>query len=109
MDPGGDLQASHVFEAARQGDEYALNIIDSVSLYLAQGLVCAVHLLDPDVILLGGGLAGAGEILFAPLKRYISQMLITPLRGRIAVLPAQLGEEAGVRGVLGLLRDKLPG
>jgi len=102
---GSRLQTIHVFEAARQGDVCALEVIDTAAYYLGQGLAAAVHLFDPEMVLIGGGVAGQGEILFAPLGQYFSEMLIPPFRGRVALLPAKLGEEAGVRGILGLLRE----
>lgn len=101
------LQARDVFEAARQGDRCSLEVIDLAARYLGQGLAIAVNLLNPEIVIVGGGMAGEGELFLVPLRRYFSQMLIKPLAETVTLVPAELGEEAGVRGILALLDNFL--
>ena len=54
---------------------------------------------------MGGGIASEGEIFFAPLRKYFLQMTIGPSAKEVTIVPAELGEEAGVRGILALLND----
>ncbi len=101
------LQTIDVFEAARQGDRRCLEIIDLAARYLGQGLAAAVNLFNPEVIIIGGGMASVGEIFFSPLRQYLFQMLIKPSAETVTIVTAQLGEAAGVQGVLALLSDFL--
>ncbi len=102
---GATLQAGDVFEAARQGDRCALEIIDLAAWYLGQGLAIAVNLFNPEIVIVGGGMAGEGEILFDPLRHYFSKMIISPLSEEVTLVAAEMGEEAGVRGILALLNE----
>jgi len=102
---GTTLQAGDVFEAARQGDRCALEIIDLAAWYLGQGLAIAVNLFNPEIVIVGGGMASEGEILFDPLRHYFSKMIISPLAEEVTLVPAEMGEEAGVRGILALLNE----
>jgi glucokinase len=65
---------------------------------LARQLGCAVQLLDPDVIIIGGGVSQAGEALLSPLRRALDRYVLTANRRHLRVVPAQLGERAGVIG-----------
>ncbi len=105
MVKGSILQASDVFEAARREDRCALEIIDLAAWYLGQGLASAVNLFNPDTVIVGGGIADEGEIFFAPLRKYFLQMTIGPSAQEVTIVPAELGGEAGVRGILALLNE----
>lgn len=69
---------------------------------LAQMLGAAVNLLNPDVVVIGGGIAQAGEKLFTPVKKALDRYALESHRRRLRVVPAKLGEQAGVIGA-GLL------
>ncbi|NLX91509.1 MAG: ROK family protein [Firmicutes bacterium] len=101
------LQARDVFDAARQGDRCSLEIIDLAARYLGQGLAMAVNLLNPEMVIIGGGISSERELLLVPLRRYFSQMLIKPMAETVPLVPAELGEQAGVRGILALLDNFL--
>ncbi|MEU1850322.1 ROK family protein [Streptomyces sp. NPDC019990] len=97
-DPGAD--AADCAKAVDSGDPTALAVWRNAVNALADGLVTALTLLDPRTLIIGGGLAEAGETLFTPLREAI--------RGRITfqkqppVVPAALGDGAGCLGA-GLL------
>ncbi|MGI5882209.1 MAG: ROK family protein, partial [Dethiobacteria bacterium] len=102
------LRAIDVFEAARQGDQRSREIIDQAAFYLGQGLAAAVNMFNPEIVIIGGGMAGVGELFFAPLRRYFSQMALGPSAQTVSLVGAKLGEAAGVQGILALLNDFLP-
>ena len=65
---------------------------------LACGIASLVNVLDPEVVILGGGMAKAGEALFTPLQVHLDQMEWRPTGSQVRVAPATLGEMAGAVG-----------
>jgi len=97
-DPG-DVRGEHVTEAARQGDEGALSVMEELGRWVALGLANLAALLDPSRIVVGGGLAQAGEVLLAPTRRAFAGMVEGgTARPRIEIVEAELGERAGAIG-----------
>ncbi|GGO87056.1 ROK family protein [Wenjunlia tyrosinilytica] len=96
--PGAD--AADAARAVEAGDPRALAVWDEAVRALADGLVIAVTLLDPRVLIVGGGLAEAGETLFAPLREAVRERITFQTLPHI--VPAELGDTAGCLGA-GLL------
>ena len=69
---------------------------------LAQGLKCAVMLLNPARIVIGGGIAKAGDALFVPLRKELRRQITNWSRARLDVLRAQLGDDSVLWGALAL-------
>lgn len=96
---GADLTAEAVAVRAGGGDRRALAILDDVYRYLGTGIVNVVQMFDPALIVVGGGLARIGRPLFDALQSAVDT---NPFRGpralRVQVVPAKLGQEAGVIG-----------
>ena len=88
--------------AARAGDAIALQIWDGIGEKLASALLDCCFLLNPEVIIMGGGVAQAGECLFAPVTRHLHSQLGTPFKEHLKILPAKFGNEAGILGAAGL-------
>lgn len=87
-----------VYEAAKLGDAVALRIYKAMGEIIGTGLASVVNLLNPEKIIIGGGVAEAGEILFAPLIKALKNRAM-PIQGAaVEVVPAQLGNTAGVIG-----------
>lgn len=91
-------EATTVFEAARGGDEVSVEIVGRAAHLLGVAIANLVNLLDPDIVVVGGGVAQAGEALFVPLTTAARQYVCTFLRDRLNIAPAQLGTEAGLIG-----------
>jgi len=95
---GGDLTAADIGRAAAEGDELAVRVLAETGRYLGVGLANLVRTLDPDVIVIGGGIARAGETLIAPAREELERRLAgcpSPMP-RLAL--AELGNAAGVVG-----------
>lgn len=93
-----DITPYIVAEAAKQGDVVAKRIFEIMGEYIGIGLSSVVNLLNPEKIIIGGGVADAGDILFEPVKRTIKERAM-PIQGAsVEVVPAQLGNSAGVIG-----------
>ncbi len=103
---GGRLGAPQVFAAAGQGDALAAEILTDAVYYLGIGLVNLVNLLNPEVIVIGGGVAAAGEQFLQPLREAITQKAIPPAAAGCALRAAQLGMAAGVTGMLCRLAEQ---
>ena len=99
---GGDpesVRGEHVTDAALAGDAGARRVLEDAGWWLALGLANLTALLDPERIVVGGGLAAAGEVLMAPARQAFSSLVEgRGTRPEVAILPAALGEEAGAIG-----------
>ena len=91
--------ARAVFESR---EAVAAELIDRMVDHLARILGAATQVLNPDVIVIGGGVAQAGEKLFAPLRSALERYTLASHREQLRLVPAALGEQAGVIGA-GLL------
>jgi glucokinase len=97
--------AKEVLERASAGDPAAVTVWESALDALALDLSHTVALLAPEAIVLGGGLANAGDALFEPLRRRLDALLT--FHRRPLLLPASIGENAGVIGAALKARDLL--
>lgn len=88
-----------VFEAAKKGDALAVQIIDEYISYLAAGISTFITIFRPEVIILGGGMAHAGDFLLEPLneKLYTSTFAAEEI-GIPKVIRAKLGNDSGIIG-----------
>jgi glucokinase len=97
----GDLDTINgamVSEAAAQGDACALDAFRITGDWLGVGIASLVNLLNPEMIVLGGGLAEAGEVLFAPVRETVRARAFEVPARRAQIVPAALGTRAGVIG-----------
>ncbi len=100
-----EVSAKTVVEAARRGDELAIEIWDETCKFLAIGIANAITLIAPEAVIIGGGIAAAtGEMLFAPMRQLIPKYVSMIPADKINILPAELGSESGVCGALVLAR-----
>jgi len=94
----GKVTAEIVTAAARRGDATARGVLEEVGTKLGRGVASIICLLNPEVIVLGGGLAGAGEFILRPLRRAVRHWG-QPLAARqVRIVRSQLGEDAGILG-----------
>lgn len=95
---GGRASAEAVFDGARAGDPRCLAAIDTITGYLGILLGNLVTVLGPDRIVVGGGIAAAGEQLLTPLHRAVSVRAPLVPADEIELVPAALGSVAGAIG-----------
>ena len=96
------LEAKDIFDAAKQGDSFSLDIIEYKTEYLAMGIGNILNILNPEVIVIGGGVALAGDILFNPLKEKLKKYVLPVALEDLKIVPGVLGNEAGIKGAVGL-------
>ncbi|MEV5934931.1 ROK family protein [Streptomyces sp. NPDC052079] len=96
--PDGDTSAAAVAAAARAGDPVAVASFERAAGALAAGIAAAATLVEIDIAVIGGGVGKAGEILFAPLRKALTEYATLSFVQRLAVAPAQMGTDAGLVG-----------
>lgn len=96
--PDGDTSAAAVAAAARAGDPVAVASFERAARALAAGIAATATLVEIDIAVIGGGVGKAGEILFAPLRKALTEYATLSFVQRLAVTPAQMGTDAGLVG-----------
>lgn len=85
-------------QAAREGDTTARGLWEAVGFEIGCALANAIWLLNPDAIVIGGGVAKAGDLLFEPIRRTVRERTQTLYHENLRIVPAALGNEAGMIG-----------
>jgi glucokinase len=102
----GDLTAETVSRAADQGDIACQGIIQRAGYYLGIGLASYVNIFNPEVIIIGGGLTKAGELLLAPARAEMAARAMPEALKAVQLRPAELGDYDGLMGMVALLREE---
>ncbi|GAA1939481.1 ROK family protein [Streptomyces durmitorensis] len=103
-----DADAADCAKAVESGDPRAREVWQNAVDALADGLITALTLLDPHTLIIGGGLAEAGETLFTPLRAAMTARIVT-FQTQPLIVPAALGDTAGCLGAGLLAWDLLEG
>ncbi|WP_327276733.1 ROK family protein [Streptomyces sp. NBC_01224] len=102
--PDGDASAAAVAAAARAGDQVAIASFERAAQALAAGIAATATLVEIDIAVIGGGVAGAGDVLFAPLRRALRQYATLSFVQQLTVAPAVMGTDAGLVGAAAAVR-----
>ncbi|MFJ6698969.1 ROK family protein [Streptomyces sp. NPDC091272] len=94
----GDTTAAAVAAAAAAGDPVALASFERAAQALAAGIAATATLVEVDIAVIGGGVAGAGGVLFDPLRRALKDYAALSFVQELQVVPAQMGNDAGLVG-----------
>lgn len=99
------LNGKLVFQAAAEGDPAAKGVLDEFLDYLGSGVTSLINVFQPEVFCIGGGLAGAGEQIMAPVRQIVEREVYARDEDvRTRVLRAALGNDAGLIGAALLIR-----
>lgn len=96
------ITAKDVFDAAKDGDEAALRIVNRAAFYLGKSMAAVATVLNPQRYIIGGGVSKAGEILFREVRSVFAKFTPDPLQKDVEIVPAILGNDAGMIGAAGL-------
>lgn len=106
LDALADLEkitAKDVFDAAKAGDEVAARIIQRAAYYLGKSMAVVAVVVNPQRFIIGGGVAKAGEYLFAQIRETFYKYTPEAATKGVDIVPAELGNNAGVVGAAGLI------
>lgn len=97
------ITAKDVFDAAKSDDEVAVRIIKRSALYLGKAMSTLAVILNAKCYIIGGGVSKAGDILFDALREEFGKITPEALQEGVDIIPAKLGNDAGMVGAAGLL------
>lgn len=97
--------AKEISQAAAQGDPLSLEAIQRAGTYIGHALADFLHLFNPSIVILGGGVSRSGEMLFQPIRAALSERVISPEYVRdLQIVGARLGDDCGLMGALALAK-----
>lgn len=102
----GRVSAKDVFDTARQGDKVSKSVIDKVSLYLGLALANIANTLNPEKIVVGGGVSRAGDVLLGPVEEMFLNFSFPRVAKSTQLTLATLGNDAGVIGAAWLAKKR---
>lgn len=94
----GSITAETIGAAARAGDKLAVRIIEEAAVYLGVGMANLANIFNPEMIVVGGGVANLGEFLLEPARRVVQERAFELATRELRIAPALLGDRAGVFG-----------
>jgi glucokinase len=97
-----NFNAKFIFDAARNREAWALSVRDQAVAHLGRGVAATICAFDPERVILGGGVALAGETLFAPLREQVNKALPHYLENKATVVQAELGDFSALMGAVAL-------
>ncbi|MEO2074448.1 MAG: ROK family glucokinase [Bacillus sp. (in: firmicutes)] len=103
----GKITAKDVFDTAKNGDALALHVLDVVCFHLGFAAANIANTLNPNMIVLGGGVSKAGSILLDKVKEYFAKYAFSAVRDSTVLSLATLGNDAGVLGAAWLIKNKV--
>jgi glucokinase len=98
------LTARAIFLAAAAGDALAEKIVEETAYYLAVGAANMLHIIDPDLIVYGGGMIAAGEGFLEHIRRHVRELALPVPAQKAQIRYAQLGSDAGFIGAAACAR-----
>ena len=96
------ITSYEVFTEAAAGDEVCKDIIDNALNYLGIAVANAVSIFDPEIIIIGGGVSKAGDIVFDTVRNVVNKRCFKSMAESVKIVPAGLGTDAGVIGAVAL-------
>lgn len=94
----GSITPALIARCAEQGDAVAVEVLSGTGYYLGIGIANLIQLYNPEAIIVGGGIAQAGRMLFEPILRTVRSRALMVPASSCRILPAQLGDDAGIIG-----------
>lgn len=96
-----------LYNMAKEGDKDALYLFGEYGRYLAYGLVNIIHLLDPEIIVLGGGISESFEFFAGPMIEELKKRVMGFKNRKLSIKKGLLGSEAGIYGGYVLAKERL--
>lgn len=107
LSSGRALMGPLVTELAHDGDEAAIDVIALIGSRLGVAITSFVNIFNPEVVVIGGGVIAAGELLLGPAREVVAARALPPSRDLVQIVAARYGVEAGMIGAAALAFDGL--
>ena len=101
-----DPSGRDVVEAAQQGDALAVSALERAGRAVGFGVINVAHLVNLDTVVIGGGIANAGDLLFDPLRATVREHLLESTAPNLRLEPWSLGEDVGLLGAAAAARSR---
>lgn len=95
-----------IAEEAKKGDRVAQEVFEEIGYYIGIGLSNIINLFDPEIVIISGGIARAGKIIFEPVRKTVAQKVLGPEYRKIKIIPAKLGDNGGILGSAHFVRAR---
>jgi glucokinase len=105
LEEGRELTGPMITELAQQGDPVARGAIEEIGRRLGIGVVSLVNIFNPEVVVIGGGVSAAGDLLLDPARAMVSERALLPGRDAVRLEIARFGPEAGLVGAALMARE----
>lgn len=89
--------------AAKQGDAVAIEILRQTAIYLGVGVTNLLHLYNPEIVVIGGGVSQVGDLIFKPLRAEVERRAMISFRENVQIIPTKLGDDIGLYGGVALV------
>ena len=93
-----DLDGKNIFTAVKKKDPAALRMFDQYTGYLAEGITDIVNMLEPEAVIIGGGISREGDLLLDPVRRMVARNIYCGSAAMPVITAARLGNDAGIIG-----------
>lgn len=101
------VDASLVVQAAHNGDQYAINILAEVGNHLGKGLSILIQLFNPELIILGGKIAEAGDYITTPIQQSLNKYCIRQLKESSPVITSEMKQNIGLMGTIAVIMENI--
>lgn len=100
------LEARDIFDLAKAGDKFCMDIVDWFCEYMAEGIGMLLNILNPEIIIFSGGVARAGDILLDGVKKSLAKYALGMTMENLKFAFGELNEEAGIKGAAALVMNE---
>lgn len=104
-----NVTPKEICDAAAQGDSLAIEVLEETGHYIGLGVASCVNIFNPEVFVIGGGIAQAGSLLLDPIIRTAEANAVATLYAKCRIVIAELGDNAGIIGGAALVGHELAG
>jgi glucokinase len=104
---GQNISARRVYEAGLAGDDLAIAVFEKVGKYLGVAVANLINLMNPEIIVIGGGVVNGWPLFEEPMRKQIAARAFKAQLGKVKVVPAECGDNAGLLGAARLAFDSL--
>ena len=102
---GRELTAALTVEMAHDGDPGAKEVVNTIGERLGVGIANVINIFNPEVVVIGGGVIAAGELLLEPARRVAHERALSPSKDIAKIVPTRFGAESGMLGAAALALD----